>query len=248
MNKQEYLAALEKALRSNGVRDLEDITQEYSEHFDMKIADGFSEEEIAAKLASPDELAGQYKEIVTETRKKGDGGVIGKIFKTIGVVLLDMAAFPTLLVFYIWVFTLGVIALANAVAGVVLVTGIGQSELIQTSRYIYIPDMPYISSLLTGLALLGLAVLSAIGAEYCRLYVNQSTRKYMRWHKNVLTGGPKLPPIPLSPLVTHKKRRVMRTLVFVSLLLFGIALVAGVVSMMVISGSFEPWHEWGWFV
>jgi len=247
MNKQEYLTALEKALKSKGVRDLEDIVEEYSEHFDMKIADGFSEEEIAAKLAPPSELAGQYKEIGTEKSEKS-GGLVSKILKACGVVTLDLAVAPTLLAFYIWVFALGLIAFVNAVAGIILVTGIGQSELIQASRYIHIPPMPYISSLLTGIALLGLAVLSAMGTEYCRLYVNQSFKKYARWHKNVLTSGPKLPPIPLNPLVTPKKRRVMRTMVFISLLVFGIGLVAGMISMMLIAGAFEPWHTWGWFV
>jgi len=247
MNKQEYLTALEKALKSKGVRDLEDITQEYSEHFDMKIADGFSEEEIAAKLAPPDELAGQYKEIGTESSAK-NGGIISKIFKTCGVVILDMVVAPTLLAFYVWVFALGLIAFVNAAVGILLVTGIGQSEFAQASQYIHIPPMPYISSLLTGIALLGLAVLSAVGTEYCRLYVNQSFRKYLRWHKNILTSGPKLPPLTLNPKVIHKKRRVMRTMVFIALLVFGVGLVAGLVSMMVLSGSFEPWHEWNWFV
>ena len=48
MNKQEYLMGLEKALKAAHVRDSADILEEYGEHFDMKLQDGFGEEEIAA--------------------------------------------------------------------------------------------------------------------------------------------------------------------------------------------------------
>ena len=71
--------------------------------------------------------------------------------------------------------------------------------------------------LLTGITLLGLAMLSAVGTEHCRLYTNQIFRKYRRWHKNILTSGLKYPPLPLNPQITPKKRRVMRTLAFIAL-------------------------------
>lgn len=59
MNRAEYLSALSRALRENGVRDIEDIVGEYDEHFTYKLRDGFSEEEAAAKLGGPKELTGQ---------------------------------------------------------------------------------------------------------------------------------------------------------------------------------------------
>jgi len=247
MNKQDYLAALEKALKSAGVRDFGDIIEEYSEHFDMKTADGFSEEEIAAKLARPEELAAQFKEAVSEGPAK-KGAVVARIFKACGVVIMDMAVVPTMIAFYAWVFTLYVISFANALAGIVLVTGIANSGFVQAHQYIHIPPMPVAVALLIGITVLGLAVLAGIGAEYCRQYVTQMWRKYMRWHRNVLTSGPKSPPLPLSPQVAPKKRRVMRTLTFIALLVFGVGLVAGMVTMILMTGSFEPWHAWGWFV
>jgi len=248
MNKQEYLAALKKALKSAGISDCDDIIEEYSEHFDMKTADGFSEEEIAAKLASPEEIAGEYREIGAEAgdAKGGKkGSITGRIFKACGAVLLGMAVYPTLFVLYVWVFTFGIFALTSAITGIFMVSGLGQ--LMQESPYVHIPPMPYVSSLLLGISLLGLAVLSTAGAEYCRLYVTQMWKKYTRWNKNMLGKGPALPPLPLPPRVTPKKRRVMRTLILISLVVFIIALIAGTATSMIMAQSLEPWHTWGWF-
>ena len=47
MNKAEYLGALEAELKAREASDIDEIIAEYSEHFDFKLADGFSESEIA---------------------------------------------------------------------------------------------------------------------------------------------------------------------------------------------------------
>jgi len=249
MNKRDYLAALEKSLKSAGVRDYDDILEEYSEHFDMKIADGFDEEEIAEKLASPDELAGQFKEIGTKEgglKREKKGNIAVKICKVSAVILLDLVIYPTIFALYVWVFAFGVVAITNAAAGIFMASGL--SQITQDIPYMHIPPMPYICALLLGLSLLGLAVLSAVGTEYCRLYINQILRKYARWHKNVLGSPPPSPPLPLNPWMTPKKRRVMRTMALISLVVFAIGLIAATASMMIIAGAFEPWHVWGWFV
>ena len=113
--------------------------------------------------------------------------------------------------------------------------------------YVNMPWMPFLSSLLLGIALIALAILAGVGNEYCRLYVNQMFKKYVRWHKDIFGKGPASPPLPLNPQITPKKRRTMRTLVLISLLVFIIALVAAMISMIATSGSFEPWHTWYWF-
>ena len=50
MKKDEYLAQLVNELKKNAVADADDIVNEYEQHFAFKMADGFSEDEIAAKL------------------------------------------------------------------------------------------------------------------------------------------------------------------------------------------------------
>ena len=57
MTRNEFMTRLENELRKRNVPDPEDVTQEYEQHFAFKLADGYSEEETAAKLGSPEALA-----------------------------------------------------------------------------------------------------------------------------------------------------------------------------------------------
>ncbi|MEA4812585.1 MAG: DUF1700 domain-containing protein [Anaerolineaceae bacterium] len=57
MKKDEYLNLFEKSLRKYKVNDLEDILDEYKQHFSFKLLDGYSEEEVASKLGDPEKVA-----------------------------------------------------------------------------------------------------------------------------------------------------------------------------------------------
>ena len=60
MKKSEFLDRLSKELTRKNIPDIADILGEYEQHFAFKLADGFSEEEIAAKLGDPDQIAAQF--------------------------------------------------------------------------------------------------------------------------------------------------------------------------------------------
>ena len=246
MNKHEYLAALDKALLEAGVHDRADILDEYAEHFDMKTADGYGEEEIAARLATPEEIAGQFKEFGPQDGVKTSGSGAVRVFTTIGVVLSDILAAPLLIILAAWVIVFGVFTLICAVTGISLAAGATQIPL--GSVPVTVPPMPYLCSLFIGITIFSLAVMSGTGTEYCRLYATQLIRKFFRWNKNLLgKKSPVSPPLPLHPWITARRRRVMRTTALVALVLFLVALFASLGSMVIISRSIEPWHEWGWF-
>ena len=57
MKKTEFLERLGQELEKRNVADPADIVEEYEQHFAMKMADGYAEEEIAARLGSPASLA-----------------------------------------------------------------------------------------------------------------------------------------------------------------------------------------------
>ena len=52
--KSEFMTRLEHELRRRNVADAADVMEEYEQHFAFKLADGYSEEEIAAKLGTPE--------------------------------------------------------------------------------------------------------------------------------------------------------------------------------------------------
>ncbi|MCL2368236.1 MAG: DUF1700 domain-containing protein [Oscillospiraceae bacterium] len=239
MTKLEYLAALEKALKAKGVGDCADIMEEYAAHFDLKTADGYGEEEIAARLGAPKEIAAQFE----ETGSKEGGRTGNKLISAIGLFFADIFAGSIFLILYVWLVVLGVLSLAFVALGVMSIIG-G----IAVFGLVLIPPMPFLSGLLLGIMFFALAILSAFGLEYCRLYTRQLLRVYLRWHKAVWSGTVgQMPPVQKHPTIPPKKRRIMRGITLAALMIFIITLIVGTVSLMLAAGSFEPWHVWGWF-
>ena len=237
MNRQEYLGSLEKALIAAHVPDSKEIISEYAEHFDRKLQDGYSEEEIAAKLISPKETAGQFGELRHENIKAGS-----RLLSAGGLFFTDIFMGSFFILLYAWVIALGAFAVASAVSGFIALIGISVWNTIHI-----IPEMPYICSLLLGITLLALAVLSAIGTEYCRLYVTQILKGYARWHQRIWGKVGISLPLPLHPVINPKKRRIMRTITLIALVVFIVAFITALGSMMLSTGSLEPWHVWHWF-
>ncbi|MCR5057968.1 MAG: DUF1700 domain-containing protein [Clostridiales bacterium] len=60
MNKREYVSALRAQLKTLPSNDVEEIAKEFEAHFDIGVSEGKTEEEIAAKLGSPEEVAQIY--------------------------------------------------------------------------------------------------------------------------------------------------------------------------------------------
>ena len=71
MKKTEFLERLGQELEKRNVADPADIVEEYEQHFAMKMADGYAEEEIAARLSSPASLAAQFSEDEAEEGRRG---------------------------------------------------------------------------------------------------------------------------------------------------------------------------------
>ena len=70
MKKTEFLNKLREELEKRNVADAADILEEYEQHFDLKLADGFFEEEIAARLGDPAILAAQFDETECAPQKE----------------------------------------------------------------------------------------------------------------------------------------------------------------------------------
>ncbi len=60
MNKRDYVSALRAQLKKLPSNDVEEIVKEFETHFDIGVSEGKTEEEIAAKLGSPEEVAQIY--------------------------------------------------------------------------------------------------------------------------------------------------------------------------------------------
>ena len=79
MTKTEFLTELARELEKRNVADAADIMEENEQHFAFKLADGYAQEEIAAKLGTPAVLAAQFETAETPNRPGTGSRVLTKI-------------------------------------------------------------------------------------------------------------------------------------------------------------------------
>ena len=234
MTKLEYLAELKNELKRSGVPDAEDIVSEYEQHFLFKLADGFSEEEIVAKLASPESIASQFAGIRAEGKhKKGKKGFLILWLTLIGI-------FETMLYGAFFCFIVGLFcgSLVPTALGVELIAGLNFLNIL--------PPMPYGGAIVFGLALIALGVMLFLFAFYCFAFLRQMVRASLRWRKNMV-GDEALPLLPLSPQFSPKTRRGLRSVMLWAVLIFGITFIVGFTILVLYTHSFGFWHALGWF-
>ncbi len=238
MTKQEYIDTLIKALKTNKITGIDEIVSEYEDHFAFKIDDGYSEEEVAAKLEKPEIIAAQfvYDDGASSKTGKRRGG---SIFSEIGVCLLDIVMIMLGIVLYSFVIVLGVAAIGLLATGIYIIIGGGIAAL-------PLPMMSAVGRILMGISVLGLAVLAASSTIYYTLFVNQLVRAYCHWHKNVMTGRIS-PALSITPKLSGKRKRRLRMTTRVALLIFIIAFITAFILMSISAGSLGFWHIWHWF-
>jgi len=238
MKKVEFLNKLNEELEKRHVPEAADILEEYAQHFDLKLADGYFEEEIAARLGDPAMLAAQFDEGEDmSSRKTGS-----KPLTVIGLGLADVFAGLFFLLLAGFGIVLAAAALSFAAAAVCLLGGL--------NIYGLLPAMPYWCGAVLGLSLLALAVLFAVGCVYYAAFLRQLTRSFGRFQHNALanaSGLAVLPPLPISPQFSAKTKRRLRVTALLSLALFAACFVLSYVVCALSAGSLQFWHVWGWF-
>lgn len=238
MKKDEYLSLLANELNKNHIADAEEILGEYEQHFAYKLADGFSEEEIAAKLGDPAALAAQF---IPDTEAKKHSGRKG--LTVTGLVFADIFAGSLFVILIAWGVIMAAFALASAAAGICLIGGL--------CPYALLPTMPYWCGAVMAVSLIALAVLSAVGFVYFAAFVRQFMRAYGRFHRNAVaaaSGKAVLPPLAVHPQISAKTNRRLRTTALISLTIFAVCFLAGYMVCAISAGALEFWHVWGWFV
>ncbi len=238
MTKTEYLALLASELKKNKVLDAADILGEYEQHFDFKMSDGFSEEEIAAKLGAPAQLASQF-----ESGGEAARGGVAKVITLIGLCFADVFTAMFFILLFAWEFIMAACAIAFSAVAFCLIGGI--------QVYGIIPSMPYWCGAVFALASLALAVLFAAGGLYFTALIRQLMRAYGRFHHNALaaaSGNAVLPSLPINPRLTAKRNRQLRTVCLLSLIIFAVSFILGNIAAMLSAGALEYWHSWSWFV
>lgn len=238
MKKAEFLNKLNEELEKRNVADAADILEEYEQHFDLKLADGFFEEEIAARLGDPAMLAAQFDEAERAPQKKSSS----KPLTVIGLGFADVFAGLFFLLLAGFGIVLAAAALSFGVAAACLLVGVNIHGLI--------PAMPYWCGAILALSFAALTVLFVVGCVYYAAFLRQLIRSFGRFQHNALanaSGLAVLPPLPISPQFSARTKRRLRVAALIALALFAACFVLSYVVCALSAGSFQFWHVWGWF-
>ncbi|HEY8420999.1 MAG TPA: DUF1700 domain-containing protein [Thermoclostridium sp.] len=239
MNRKEFIETLTKKLRENNISDIDEIIAEYEEHFNFKLTDGYSEEEIAAGLGNPEEIAMQYTSGNIDNKTIGKKAII-----TTGLVFADIFAGAFFALFFAWVIVMVTFTIASATVGVCY---LGRFNI-----YSLIPPIPYYwCRIVYVVMLLSLAVLSGVGTIYCAAYYRQLMRAYGRFHYNCIasaSGKAVFPPLNIRPQFSAKTYRLFRKIVLIALAVFAVSFVLSYILSAIATGSLEFWHVWKWFI
>lgn len=174
MNKREFLAQLERELKRNHVPDAGEILNEYAQHFAFKLADGYPEEEIAARLGDPAALAAQF-DGPSAPSKAGN-----KLLAAFGLCFVDLLAVCLFLTLLAWSLAMGAAALGCGAVGVWLLFGGNPGG--------FMP-MPGGCGAAFGLSAVALALLWGVGCVYFYRFLGQLCRP-----TDAFTTMPWLPP------------------------------------------------------
>lgn len=238
MTKTEFLEALALELKRKRVSDAPDILEEYEQHFAFRLAEGRSEEEIAAKLGEPKAIAAQYDGAPAAGCRGGRAAaVIG-----LGAADLFFGLFCVLL--FAWEIIMVSLVVSFGAATVALIANVRESLLV------YVPAMPYPCALILSFAFAALTVLSAVGTVCFFRLIRRLMRAFGRFHGNVLasaSGRASLPPEEVRPLFPAETKGRLERLALLAAVVFGVCFLAGFAACALSAGAVEFWHSWGWF-
>jgi uncharacterized membrane protein len=233
MDRLEFMNILRSELSKNNVKDIDEIIFDFEEHFSCKMEEGKSEEEIVKKIGNPVEIAQDYEDY-DHNLSQSDQLVI-----KIGLVISDFFVYLSFLIAFIGMVALGVMTIGFIILAVILITTIQVQDLI--------PSMPYISSLLSGLSMLGFTIIAAIGTIYLYLYIVQWHKTYQRWRKNALNGNI-FPSLSMHPKLSKKRASQFKLINMLGVFLGVSMLTLFYIVSAIIAQSFQFWHVWEWFV
>lgn len=236
MTKNDFLTKLKTILDKNDISDADEIVSEYEEHFAFKLADGYTEEEICAKLGDPEQIASQYEKFDSNDVKRSP------FLTKLGLGIVDVFAGFFFILLTACAIVIAAAAIACAAVGICLILGINPGGLI--------PPFPYWCGAIIGISVLALGVLAACGCVYYLALMKQIFRSFARFQHNTLAaakGKPALPPLPIHANLSPKTKRRLRKVALVALLAFAVCFILGFIACALSAGQFQFWHAWGWF-
>ncbi len=180
MDKVTFIGKLRYSLSALPAKERQDILCDFEQHFIDGVNAGKSQEEVAAMLGNPREIALQFVDTLPPKDSVTAKGVGRGILATVGLLLFDLIlALPIIAsLIAVWV-SLWAVVLALFVSGLACFA----------APFLIISGFAVIPSIFAGLSLLGLSGLSGIGMYYVSKYFFIGLKGYGTAHYRIIKGG-----------------------------------------------------------
>ena len=182
MTKETFLKQLDSSLKRLPVEERQDILQDYEEHFANALADGKTEEEIAASLGSPNQigkelLASHHLEKVETSMTTGN--IVRAVWAVIG-----LGFFNLVIVAGPFFGLVGVLIAAWGVSA-----GFTVSPILMLINTIMYPQSFTIFELFFSLLLSGIGLFIGIGMFFATKTVFNLFIRYLKFNASIVKGG-----------------------------------------------------------
>lgn len=182
MNKKQFLAELDDALKHISVEERQDILQDFEEHFAVGREEGKSEEEITAGLGSPQQIS---KEMLASyhIEKVETTATTGNVFRAVWAVI-GLGFFNLVIVLGPFIALIGIL-FAGWVTGISFIA----SPLLVIFDTIIHPGTFDFFSLFLSLVLAGLGLFIVIGMYFATRVLMNGFVRYLKFNTKIVKGG-----------------------------------------------------------
>lgn len=184
MNKEQFLARLDDALKRLPSTEREDILLDFKEHFEIGQDEGKSEEEIAKGLGTPQQIA---REMVAAYRLEQvvETATTGNIFRAVWAVI-GLGFFNLIIVLAPFV-ALVAIVLSGWAVGVSLIL----NPILYLVNVVIYPEIFALYQLFFTIGLAGLGIFMIIGMYYVTHWLIKGFVRYLQFNVKMVKGGMK---------------------------------------------------------
>ena len=187
--RENYLARLKELLAAMPPADREEVLADISEHFDAALREGETEEEIIARLGTPESIATQYGYAAAAAPpaagaagRQNRGVGAGRIFGSIGLGFFNLCAgYPVLFVFWAAAAALAAAAVSIGLSGLLYLVCLCLSPAFSWAQDSLMQGFPLVANLFTGIGLVSFGALACIWAVKLFILCIKVGVRYLVW-------------------------------------------------------------------
>ena len=188
MTKQEFLNLLKSELEKNNIQKVNDIVNDYEEHFSHGLSKGKTESEIAANLGSPSVIAKAYQTEVMIKEVKNPGTEFQwKLALNIIARLLIIAPFNLIVLFIPGIMIFSFLTTGWAIALAMGSISMALLWMLPTVGALALSGWAWIAGISASFGFIGLCVLTGIVMFLITKYILLALISYLQWNLKFIT-------------------------------------------------------------